>query len=214
MKLLPEPTSSLLLLLLLVELSVSSMSQSSLRTSHKDGLRKLSNQMHRLRNLVSSRHTDVHYEHNLTSLPTLNFRPHDLAAVQENSTLFQLSSGLHSFKLHFDWLLYWQNQSGLLSFETKKITDIIESIRILIQNQVPDLPSQNATLSLPAPTSTWDVFKTSDIVHSRLQRFCGWYLRALHVLIQSTRRRRQLSPQSKDAHNKGGSGNTVVNYSS
>ncbi|KAK1804875.1 hypothetical protein P4O66_019126 [Electrophorus voltai] len=44
-------------------------------------------------------------------------------------------AGLHSFKLHFDWLAYWQNQSGLLSSETKQITDIIQSIRILIQNQ-------------------------------------------------------------------------------
>lgn len=56
---------------------------------------------------------------------------------KENSSLSQLSSGLHSFKLHFDWLLYWHNQSGLTSNKTKEIiSEIHRSISILERKQV------------------------------------------------------------------------------
>ncbi|XP_072530855.1 uncharacterized protein il11b [Salminus brasiliensis] len=150
---------------------------------HKDGLTRLLQQMHRLLNLVhgvlSNLDTQLPFEHNLHSLPIISFRPQDLAAVEVNTTLSQLSSGLHAFKLHFDWLLHWQNQSGLVSHKTKEIDHQIS----LLQRQMPELAPQNTTLSLPSLSSAWDMFQASAVVHRRLQQFCDWYLRALRVLI-------------------------------
>ncbi|XP_060759936.1 uncharacterized protein il11b [Neoarius graeffei] len=164
------------------------MSHPTPMSHHKDGLTKLFLKMRRLINIVQGavcQHlldTSLSSEHNLTSLPTLNFRPKDLAAVKANSTLSQLSSGLHSFKLHFDWLLYWHSQSGLVSNKIKEIADEIHSIIILEQIQT-DSPAQNTVLSLPHLTSAWDIYSTSAVIHKRLLAFCNWYIRALRVLI-------------------------------
>ncbi|XP_053087460.1 uncharacterized protein il11b isoform X2 [Pangasianodon hypophthalmus] len=186
MKLLPKSTSCLLFLLLLVELPVLAMSRPTPVRHHKDGLTKLFQKMLRLINIVQGvmHHLDTSlpFEHSLTSLPTLNFRPKDLAAVKANSTLSQLSSGLHSFKLHFDWLLYWQNQSGLVSNKVKEISDQIQSISIL-QQRLTDSPAQGTVLSLPPLKTAWDIYQTSAEIHKRLLAFCNWYLRALRVLI-------------------------------
>ncbi|XP_017336317.1 uncharacterized protein il11b isoform X1 [Ictalurus punctatus] len=185
MKLLPE-SSCVLFLLLLVELPVLAMSRPTPMRHRKDSLTKLSQKMRRLINIVQRAvhhlDTSLPFEHNLTSLPTLNFRPRDLAAVTENSTLSQLSSGLHSFKLHFDWLLYWHNQSGLVSNKIKEIADEIQSISMLEQIQT-NSSGQNTLLSMPPLTSAWDIYRTSAVIHKRLLDFCNWYLRALQVLI-------------------------------
>lgn len=53
-----------------------------------------------------------------------------------NSTLSQLHSGLQSFKLHVDWLLFWQNQSDLVSNKMKELANALQMISILIQDQV------------------------------------------------------------------------------
>ncbi|XP_037398356.1 uncharacterized protein il11b [Pygocentrus nattereri] len=186
MKLLPESTSFLLFLLLLVELPVLTMSRPTPARPHKDGLTTLLKQMHQLLNLVqrvlSNFDTHLPFEHKIPSLPTINFRPKDLAAVEADTTLSQLSAGLNSFKLHFDWLLHWENQSGLVSDETKAIADRIQFINTLVHRQMPQLPPQSTTLSLPALNSAWEMFQTSAIVHRRLVQFCDWYLRALRVL--------------------------------
>ncbi|KAK2864509.1 hypothetical protein Q7C36_003663 [Tachysurus vachellii] len=158
---------------------------------HKDGLTKLFQQ---IRLLISAAHEAVHhldinllFEHNFTSLPALNFRAKDLENVKVNSTLSQLHSGLHSFKLHYDWLLYWHNQSGLVSDRIQKISYAIHSITVLAQS-LTDSPAQNTSLSLPPLTSAWDVYSSSAVIHKRLLNFCNWYCRALWVLISHANR--------------------------
>ncbi|KAL7826286.1 hypothetical protein AOLI_G00314950 [Acnodon oligacanthus] len=162
------------------------MSRPTPARPHKDGLTTLLKHMHQLLNLVQSvlSNFDTHlpFERKIPSLPTINFRPKDLAAVEADRTLSQLSAGLNSFKLHFDWLLHWQNQSGLVSDETKAIADRIQFINTLIHRQMPQLPPQSTTPSLPDLNSAWEMFQTSAILHRRLVQFCDWYLRALRVL--------------------------------
>ncbi|TSO05430.1 hypothetical protein Baya_9553 [Bagarius yarrelli] len=162
------------------------MSRPTPVSHRKDNLRKLFQQMLRLMSIVQEgvHHFDssLPINHNLTSLPTLKFRPSDLAAVKAKSTLSQLHSGLQSFQLHFDWLLYWHNQSALMSDSIKKIANAIRSISILKENQT-DSPTQTTVLSLPPITSAWDLHQTAAVVHKRLLVFCNWYIRALSVLI-------------------------------
>ncbi|KAI4901274.1 hypothetical protein NFI96_022179, partial [Prochilodus magdalenae] len=190
---LPESTSFVLSLLLLVELPVLSTSHPTPKKLHKDGLPSLFEQMRWLLNLVqgalNNLDTELPFDRNIPSLPTIHSRPQDLAAVEANGTLSELSSGLNSFKLHLDWLLHWQNENGLESQETKKIAKHIQFINTMIHKQMPKLPPQSTTFSLPAPTSAWDMFQTSTIVLRRLQQFCDWYLRALRVLIHQVKQR-------------------------
>ncbi|XP_022539166.2 interleukin-11 [Astyanax mexicanus] len=191
---LPRSTSFLLFLLLLVELPLLSMSRPA--PTHKDGLTRLLQQMHRLLTLVqgvlSNLDTHLPFEHKLHSLPIIHFRPQDLATVEMNTTLTQLSSGLHSFKLHFDWLLHWEDQAGLETHKSKEIDHQIQNINNLLHKQMPELPLPNTTLNLPPPSSAWDMFQTSAVVHRRLLLFCDWYLRALRVLkLQAKQTQRQ-----------------------
>ncbi|XP_047672571.1 uncharacterized protein il11b [Tachysurus fulvidraco] len=188
---LPGSTSCLLFLLLLVEIPVLTVSRPTLMKRHKDGLTKLFQQIYLLR---SAAHEAVHhldtslpFEHNFTSLPALNLRAKDLAKLKANSTLSQLHSGLHSFKLHYDWLLYWHNQSGLVSDRIQKISYAIHSITVFAQS-LTDSPAQNTSLSLPPLTSAWDLNSSSAVIHKRLLNFCSWYLRALLVLISHANR--------------------------
>ncbi|XP_066529686.1 interleukin-11 isoform X2 [Hoplias malabaricus] len=162
---------------------------------HKDNLMRLLQQMRRLLNLVqgvlSQLDSELPFDHNIPSLPTVHYRPQDLAAVQVNTSLSQLSSGLHSFKLHLDWLLHWKNQSGLESQETKVISNHIQVINNLVQRMMPQLSPQNSTLTLPPLTTAWDLFQTSAVVYKRLQLFSDWYLRALQILIHQANNPKQ-----------------------
>ncbi|XP_058260479.1 interleukin-11 isoform X2 [Hemibagrus wyckioides] len=184
---LPESTS-LLFLLLLVELPVLMMSRPTPVRPHKAGLTKLYNQMRWLTTVVHGvvhhhhHDTSLPFEHNLTSLPAVNFKAKDLNTVKLNSTLSQLHSGLQSFKLHVDWLLFWQNQSDLVSNKMKEIANALQMISILTQDQT-DSPAQSTVLSLPPLTSTWDIYRTSEVIRHRLLVFCNFYVRALRVLI-------------------------------
>ncbi|KAM9434642.1 uncharacterized protein il11b [Clarias gariepinus] len=190
MKLLPGSISCLLFLLLLVELPILATSHPTPMRPHKDGLTKLFQKMRRLIHIVHGvvQHHDglpgLPLVQNLTSLPALNFRPKDLAAVEANSTLSKLSFGLHSFKLHFDWLLYWHTESGLVSNRIKEIADEIQSVIILAQKQT-NSPAPDTVLSLPPLKSAWEIHMTSTAISRRLQDFCSWYSRALLVLMSA-----------------------------
>ncbi|XP_046700324.1 uncharacterized protein LOC124382200 isoform X2 [Silurus meridionalis] len=185
MKLLSESTSCLLFLFLLVELPVLAMSHPAPGRNHKDVLTMLFQKMRQLNIVVQgvTHHFDnsLPSKHNLTSLPSLHFSRKDLVAEKANSTINQLSSGLHLYKLHFDWLLYWYNQSGLASNQIKEISEEIQSIIMLVQRQT-DTPAQNTSLSLPTLTSAWEIYGTSAVIHKKLLVFSDLYIRALWVL--------------------------------
>ncbi|XP_062841541.1 interleukin-11 [Trichomycterus rosablanca] len=159
-------------------------------TRHKDGLTGLCQQMHQLLKLVqrvrNHFETDLPIEHHLTSLPTIHHRPQDLERVEEHSTLSQLSSGLHSFKLHYDWLVYWQDELGL-ELNIEELIRKIQYVSILVQKQTNESTPQTTLPPLPSPTSAWDLYKTSAVIRKKLQHFCDWYVRALRFL----RHRRQ-----------------------
>ncbi|XP_051526902.1 uncharacterized protein il11b isoform X2 [Myxocyprinus asiaticus] len=150
----------------------------------KEGLQKLQRD---LRSLSKSWPGDMKeilqdFEHDLTSLPVLNYTAKDLTSLEVSSTLAQLYSGLKSFMFHLDWLQKNQEQSETDFSKTKKIFHQVQAISRTLLREIGTTPSELVYPTLPPLNTAWSIYQATMEINKKLYYFCDWYSRALGVL--------------------------------
>ncbi|XP_051992435.1 interleukin-11 [Xyrauchen texanus] len=152
----------------------------------KEGLRKLQQELFKLSQLISQEGpADINeiledFEHDITSLPTLNYTVKDLKSLEVSSTLAQLYSGLKSFMFHLNWLQKKQEESEI-DF-SKTIFHKIQDISHIVLTQIGTVPSELVYPTLPPLNTDWRMYQASMEIHKKLFNFCDWYNRALGFL--------------------------------
>ncbi|XP_059366202.1 interleukin-11-like [Carassius carassius] len=185
MKLSPDSTFPLILLMTCVELFTFVTARSTNIPQEKKGLQMLYQDMCMLLKLVSQerdRNEMTDFEQSLTSLPLLNYRTEDLKSLEVSSTLGQLYSGIKSFKFHLDWIHQKQEEMGINYLQTKKLDDRIQIITKLVLKQIGTAPSELVYPSLSPLNTAWNLYQANVEILDKLYFFCNWYIRALRVL--------------------------------
>ncbi|XP_059411208.1 interleukin-11-like [Carassius carassius] len=197
MKLLPNSTFPLIILMTCVELFTFTTARPANITEGKKDLQRLYREMRTLLEIVSKERLGnemQEFEQSLTSLPSLNYKTADLKTVEVSSTLGQLYSGLKSFKFHLDWIQQKQEEMGSDYSKTKKLAHRIEDISHMVLIQIGTTPSELVHPSLSPLNTTWEAYQANVEILDKLYYFCNWYIRALGEL-----KHKQLSAQLHDA---------------
>ncbi|XP_062321897.1 uncharacterized protein il11a [Osmerus eperlanus] len=197
MKLLVDSSSSLLLSLLLAQLSLFT---SAHPVNHRrlQELDKLTNQTRNLmkvtNDLLKEHFSDLeHLEHHrFKSLPVMNHRASDVHSLELKPTLSLLHHDLTMFEKHFLWL---NNASRRHHHPAlPKLTEMMSLIKALnttLQRQMGRVDAPKLTLVTPSlPPQLHNQFEVLQSSHELLQqfeRFCSWAHRALISLRHNPR---------------------------
>ncbi|XP_043074082.1 interleukin-11 [Puntigrus tetrazona] len=186
MKLSPDSTFPVIVLMTCVELFAFITARPATIPQGKKGLQMLYQDMRTLLKVVSQERQGNEmkdFEQSLTSLPSLNYKTADLKTLEASSTLGQLYSGLQSFKFHLDWIQQKQEEMGSGYSKTKKLAHRIQVMSHMVLTQIEPTPSEMVHPSLTPLNTAWNVYQANVEILDRLYFFCLWYTRALGELI-------------------------------
>lgn len=193
MKLLLDSSSSLLFSVLLAQLPLFTSALPA--HTRRPDFDKLTNQTRHLQkmthDLINDHKGEPVIDHNrFKSLPAISSRANDLSSLELKPTLTQLHADFKTFEHHFEWLNKVTQRHHHSS--ASKLGEMISHIKSLIgllhrQMQYVDAP-RNALppLSLPQPSSQWELNQSSQLLLLRFRLFCDWAARAFLSLKSKT----------------------------
>ncbi|KAF7646395.1 hypothetical protein LDENG_00188470 [Lucifuga dentata] len=193
MKLIPDSSPCLFLLLLLVQLFVYSASRPAHNHSlcstfspminHLDSLSKLSKTLHGLTDheLI----TMATATNRLDALPNIQHSAAHFNSAQLNASLSELYVDTQAFRLHVDWLKTARKNVSLSSHPAELRSTHLHHLSKLLNNflhQIHEEIPQPPSPSLPFASTTFDVLQYSIEISEKLKVFCFWSKRVLNHL--------------------------------